>query len=160
MSKSATKELNVVNHGNEKFPLLDAYALRKEGWTLQQIADKYGVYKSAVSQRFNRHFPEHKMKHWLTIRKDILRAWEADNIEKLVNMGLEKATMHQINGNLLTIKQLLDEGSANTGDININIINILEKQLGSDDTPKVSQVKDPVIEAEYHQVNQIDNTNV
>ena len=32
----------------------EGFALRKKGWTLQQIADKYGVTKQAVQQRLKR----------------------------------------------------------------------------------------------------------
>lgn len=31
------------------------HALRKQGWTLQQIADEYGVSKQAVQQKLKRH---------------------------------------------------------------------------------------------------------
>ena len=148
--------VDISEHGNAKFPLVEAYMLRKKGLTIQQIADKYGVCKSTVSERFSRHFPQQNVKEFLKIRNDLYRLIEAKNMEELANRNIKKVSDRQLIGNLMGINQILSQEAERTGDININIIQILSKHLDHSETVKSVSSKDPVIDADYREVKQID----
>lgn len=152
----STATAEISEHGNAKFPLVEAYILRRQGKTIQQIADKYGVCKSTVSERFSRHFPQQDVKEFLKIRNDLYRLIEAKNIEELANRPIKKVSDRQLIGNLMGINQILSQEAERTGDININIIQILSKALDHNETVSSVSSNDPVIEPEYHEVKQID----
>lgn len=145
----------IDNHGNAKMPLLDAYQLRKSGWKLKEIGDKYGITEAAVCKRLNKYFPELSVKQFLTIREDLYDIWEMKNLEELVKKDLKKETTHQLNGNLLTINQIRAQQREKTGDININIINILSKALDHNDTQQVSQDNKKEIPLKYNEQEQV-----
>ena len=154
MTKTATKEIDNTQHGNAKFPLVEAYVLHKQGHSYSELAEKYGVDRSAFSHRFKKHFPTTDVKDYLKIRHDLFKIWEAKNMEELLNRPLKKESTRQLNGNIITINQILSQESERTGDIQVNIIQILSNALDKTETPQV-------IDAEYetHTPKQISNDN-
>lgn len=150
------KSTEITEHGNAKFPIVEAYMLHKQGMTYEQLSKKYGVSKSAFSMRFKKHFPTTDVKRFLKIRNDLYRLIEARNMEELVNRGVKKVSDRQLIGNLMGINQILSQEAERTGDININVVQILTKALDRDETPQPTKQYETVIEPEYHEVKQID----
>ena len=139
-----TKQLPEIPHGNTKVPLIDAYLLRKEGWTFQKIADKYGVSDAAVCKRLNKYFPELSIKKLTAVCDDLYNGLEFKTLKELVSRDPKKETTYQLNGTLKTINEIKSQRSDKTGDININIVNILTKHLD-----KYDDQRETVIDAEY-----------